>query len=92
MADAVILVSLAGQTTAPDLKEAKEKLAQINVKVLGTVLSNVRAGYGYYRYGYNYSTQDVRQKTSRNSATKNRLLLPLHKDDNDTKGSDAKTS
>jgi capsular exopolysaccharide synthesis family protein len=92
MADAVILVSFAGQTTAPDLKEAKEKLAQINVKVLGTVLSNVRAGYGYYRYGYNYSTQDVRQKTSRNSATKNRLLLPLHKDDNDTKGSDAKTS
>lgn len=52
MADAVILTSFAGRTTAKDLEDAKEKIYQVNVKLLGTVLSNVRSEAGYYRYGY----------------------------------------
>jgi len=86
IAGAVILTSFAGQTTAPDLKEAKEKLAQINVKVLGTVLSNVSAGHGYYRYGYDYYAQNGRsRKNTKGADTK--LLLPMQSQDNDTSDS-----
>jgi len=69
MGDAAILVSYAGHTTMPDLKEAKERLAQVNVRVLGTVLSNVQAGHAYYRHGHTYSTQ------SRDSAKVSRRKL-----------------
>jgi len=54
---AAILISYAGHTTMPDLREAKERLAQINVKVLGCVLSSVQAGQGYYRHGHSYYAQ-----------------------------------
>jgi len=74
IADAVILTSLAGKTTAPDLNVAKDRLAEINVRVLGTVLSNVQAGQSYYRYGHNYYTQySSSRKNERRTDTK--LLL-----------------
>ena len=57
-----ILVSYAGHTTLPDLREAKERLVQINVQVLGTVLSSVQAGHGYYRHGHGYYTQSVHSR------------------------------
>lgn len=59
---AAILVSYAGHTTMPDLKEAKDRLTQINVQVLGTVLSSVQAGHGYYRHGHGYYTQSARSR------------------------------
>ena len=54
MADAVVLSSLAGQSAGPDLKETLERLARVNVKILGNVLSNVSAKHSYHRYGYGY--------------------------------------
>jgi len=84
MADAVILTSFAGQTTAPDLREASEKLAQIKVKVLGTVLSNVGVAQSYYRYGYNYYAQSARSRRSSKQAAK--LLLPVQGHEDDTNG------
>jgi len=83
IADAVILTSFAGQTTAPDLKEAKERLARIDVSVLGTVLSNVTVGHSYYRYGYNYYSQDG-QRREKTKQFNTKLLLPMQssKDDN----------
>ena len=88
IADAVILVSFAGQTTAPDLREAGEKLAQINVNVLGTVLSNVEAGHSYYRYGQNYYAQDAHpRKNAKRAAAK--LLLPMHTQKDNISDSDS---
>ena len=85
MADAVILTSFAGQTTAPDLREANEKLAQIKVKVLGTVLSNVGVAQSYYRYGYSYYAQSARsRRDSKQAAAK--LLLPVQEQEDDTNG------
>ena len=76
---AAILVSYAGHTTMPDLKEAKERLAQIDVQVLGTVLSSVQAGHGYYRHGHGYYTQSAR---SREAAGLHRRKLMFSMDEN----------
>jgi hypothetical protein len=46
----------------PDLREAKERLVDINVQVLGTVLSSVQAGHGYYRHGHGYYTQSAQTR------------------------------
>ena len=88
IADAVVLVSFAGQTTAPDLREATEKLVQINVNVLGTVLSNVGAGHSYYRYRHNYYAQNARsRKNAKRAAAK--LLLPMQSQEGNTNDSDS---
>ena len=83
---AAILISYAGHTTMPDLREAKERLAQIKVKVLGTVLSSVQAGHGYYRHGHSYYAQ-----TRDNAKISRRKLMFSMEEDGDFEDMDVET-
>jgi capsular exopolysaccharide synthesis family protein len=75
IADGVILTSFAGYTEEQDLRETLERLAQIKVKVLGTILNNVRFDYSYYRYGYNYYANKAGTKNSRKRESNTTILL-----------------
>jgi capsular exopolysaccharide synthesis family protein len=73
LTDAVILVSFAGQTTAPDLKETKERFARIRARILGAVLSNVPVDQGLYRHSYSYRSRST--PAGRKSGKPKKLLL-----------------
>ena len=83
--DAVILASFAGQTTTPELIEAKERLTQINVRVLGTVLTSVQAGHSYCPHAHDYYAQSAQSRETARRARK-RLLISVgdSADDADT--------
>ena len=89
MADGVILVSFAGYTEQHDLKDALERLAQVKVKVLGTILNNVHVDHSYNRYGYSYYTNRAVNKSDRGRTNKAMLLPPAKKDDKPTGDSEA---
>lgn len=86
LTDAVILVGFAGQTTAPDLKEARERFGRIRARVLGAVLSNVPIDQNTYGYGYSYSYRVQGAKRARKSRAAKKLLLPSQDPESEPSG------
>jgi len=76
LADAVVLVGFAGHTTAPDLKEARERFVRGRARVLGAVLSNVPLEQSLYRYAYTYRVRGV---SGRKGDRARKLLLASEK-------------
>jgi len=83
LTDAVILVGFAGQTTAPDLREARERFARIRTHVLGAVLSNVPVYQSLYRSSYAYRPIGSQAKYKARKAR--RLLLLTHSEEPDAR-------
>jgi succinoglycan biosynthesis transport protein ExoP len=65
MADGVVLTSFAGQTTLPELKEANDRMLQINAKVLGCIVSSVEAENSYYHRTTAYYAQSAKARRAR---------------------------
>src|SRR3984957_2357638 len=67
LADAVVLVARAGQTTRDAILAAYQRFSEDRIRVLGTILNDwdpkrSPAGYyGYYRNGYGYGNNKVRE-------------------------------
>jgi len=90
VADAVMLVVGAGNTTAGQLRSGLESLHQVGANLIGTVLNSFDAraagyysysynGYGYgYGYGYNeaYGTDDLGEPTTAMASAGSELVDP----------------
>jgi succinoglycan biosynthesis transport protein ExoP len=82
MADGVILTSFAGRTEERDIKETLDRLAQVNIKVLGMVLNNVNINCSYNRYGYNYYSSQGEDGTGHRRRNNRAILLLTTKEPN----------
>ncbi len=80
LTDAVILVGFAGQTTAPDLAETRDRFTRVRARVVGAILSNVRVDQGLYRYNYGYRTRTA-TPVRKAARQKKMLLSPQGPDD-----------
>ncbi len=76
LADGVIMISYAGRTSEQDLKDALERLGQVKVEILGTVLNSVRTECSYSRFAHNYHLSQGQERKKRNLRKDSVFLLP----------------
>jgi capsular exopolysaccharide synthesis family protein len=55
--DGVVFSILQDVSQVPQVQVASDRLAQLNIPLLGAVVNGVRPGPGYHAYGYNYVKQ-----------------------------------
>ena len=76
LSDGVIMISYAGRTSEQDLKDALERLGQVKVEILGTVLNSVRTECSYSRFAHNYYLSQGQERRKRNLRKDSVFLLP----------------
>ena len=52
--DGVVVTSFVDHTSKVEIREAVKRLEEVNVRILGTVVNNVKVAHSYRRYGYGY--------------------------------------
>lgn len=52
--DGVVVTSFVDHTSKVEIREAIKRLEEVNVRILGTVVNNVKVAHSYRRYGYGY--------------------------------------
>jgi capsular exopolysaccharide synthesis family protein len=84
MADGVVMVCFLDKTSHPEIKQAMDRISQAGIKILGTVVNNVRVHQNYRRYGYGYGySQGYQRKPEERKAEKKQsenLLLSYDSD------------
>ncbi len=90
IAGSVVLASFMGRTTSSDLAEARLRLAQTRVQILGTVMNNVKDAqtYNRYRYGYGYGSAGSGPSRQHSQRARQRLLAPVEPADKQEGSSD----
>ena len=76
ISDGVVLTSFVDHTSKVEMREAVDRLKEVNVRILGTVVNNVKVSHSYRRYGYGYgydygkaSRKKQAERRKRNSAS-----------------------
>jgi len=77
LADAVVLSTMMGRTVYPDIKEAAERLAYMNINVLGHVLAKVNFSESYNRHAYYYRHQNGNGSNGRSHQNNRPLLVSI---------------
>ncbi len=74
ISDGVVLTSFVDHTSKVEMREAVDRLNEVNARILGTVVNNVKVSHSYRRYGYGYgydygkaSRKKQSQRRKRNS-------------------------
>jgi capsular exopolysaccharide synthesis family protein len=88
--DGVVVTSYVDHTSKVEIREAIRRLEEVNVRILGTVVNNVKVAHSYRRYGYGYGYdygKSSRKKQQERKRSPETLLISEHdKNDNEQGG------
>jgi len=80
LADGVIITSFIGHTSKIEMQQAIDRLREVQAKILGTVVNNVKVSQGYRQYGYGYGYGNSKASEGKRKAHKTNapytLLIP----------------